>query len=169
MAVFEIELGEWHAAFNRFRTHVLPVAAKSAKALTDAPQLLWRLALSAPEGVELPWEPVYRTALAQMNQQADIYVELHNMMALAGSGDYQTLYDWAWAQRNTSVTRQKLFIHRFVVALMAYIEGRHQQALRILTDLVPRMAAVGGSKAQNEIFEMITHSCRQQMSPLSQG
>lgn len=161
MAVFEIEVGEWHAAFNRFRTHVLPVAARSAEALTDGPQLLWRLTLSAPNDVELPWEPVHRTALAQMNRQADIYVELHNMLALAGSGDYQTLYDWAWAQRDTRVTRRKLFIHRFVIALMAYIEGRHQQALTIFSGLVPRMAEMGGSQAQNDLFDMITHSCRQ--------
>ncbi len=123
------------------------------------PQLLCRLALTAPEGVELPWEPLHRTALAQMNRQADTYTELHIMMALAGSGDLRNLYDWAWAQRDTEVTRQKLFVHRFVVALMAYIEGRHQQALQIFSSLVPRIADVGGSAAQNELFEMITLSC----------
>jgi len=168
MAVFELEVGDWNAAFNRFREHVLPAAANGTEALTDAPQLLWRLALTAPEGVELPWEPVHRTALAQLNRQADMYVQLHNMMALAGSGDYRSLYDWAWDQRNTEVTRRKLFVHRFVVALMAYIEGRHQQALKILSYLVPRITDVGGSKAQNELFEMITLSCRQHTGAASQ-
>jgi len=162
MAVFEIEVGEWHAAFDRFHKHVLPTAANTTEALTDAPQLLWRLALSAPEGVELPWEEVHRTALAQINRQADLYVQLHNMMAIAGSGDHRSLFDWAWDQRDTEVTRRKLFVHRFVVALMAYIEGRYQQAQMIFSGLVPRLADVGGSKAQNELFEMFTLSCREQ-------
>ena len=160
VAVFELGVGDWQAAFNRFREHILPAAANGTEALTDAPQLLWRLALSAPEGVELPWEAVHRTALEQLDSEADIYVEMHNMLALAGSGDYDSLFNWAWAQRGTEVTRRKLFVHRFVIALIAYVEGRHQQALKIFSGLVPRIADVGGSKAQNELFEMIAISCR---------
>ncbi|KPK55496.1 MAG: hypothetical protein AMS22_04165 [Thiotrichales bacterium SG8_50] len=40
MAVFELETGDWHGAYTRFRRHILPIAATSEDALTDAPALM---------------------------------------------------------------------------------------------------------------------------------
>ena len=76
MAIFELALGEWDSAHRRFLSEVLPIAASTAEALTDAPALLWRLALSAPEPVLLPWEPIRRTALAHMHDTPDPFVQL---------------------------------------------------------------------------------------------
>jgi hypothetical protein len=56
MAVFDLALENWDAAYNRFLDEILPVAATTEDALTDAPALLWRLALTAGDPVALPWE-----------------------------------------------------------------------------------------------------------------
>ena len=37
MAVFELEAGDWDAAYARFLKEVMPIAAASEDALTDAP------------------------------------------------------------------------------------------------------------------------------------
>ena len=68
MAIFELGVGDWDAAYDRFLTEILPVAATTEDALTDAPGLLWRLAIEAPAEVELPWQPLRRTALESMRE-----------------------------------------------------------------------------------------------------
>jgi hypothetical protein len=40
MAIFELELNNWSAAYTRFMNEVLPTAATTELALTDAPALL---------------------------------------------------------------------------------------------------------------------------------
>ncbi len=45
MAVFEIGVGRCKAALARFEKQILPVAALTDDALTDAPAILWRLQL----------------------------------------------------------------------------------------------------------------------------
>ena len=83
MAIFELATGHWEAAHRRYLDHVLPTAESSEDALTDAPALLWRLALSAPQGTELEWEPLRQTALKRMRRPSDSFTELHNLLALS--------------------------------------------------------------------------------------
>ena len=91
MAIFELVLGQWDAAFARFQEHILPGAATTEDALTDAPAMLWRLRLSAGPPVALPWEPVGRTAARVLPRASDPYVALHCLLALAGAGDAHTI------------------------------------------------------------------------------
>ena len=60
LALFELESGDWHRACARFEAEILPAASSGAEALTDAPGLLWRLAIAAPQSVVLPWQPLRR-------------------------------------------------------------------------------------------------------------
>ena len=94
MAIFELGIGDWNAAYERFLTEILPVAATSENALTDAPGLLWRLAIAAPQTVELPWQPLRRTALNGMRQLHEPFVELHKLLAFAGAGDHDSIKAW---------------------------------------------------------------------------
>jgi len=158
MAVFEIALGEWHTAYERFLDEVLPAVAPGEDALTDAPQLLWRLALSAPRGVELPWEEVRQTALTRLEVPSDPFVEMHNLLALAGAGDLENLLRWAREAPRRGDPRQRRIVERFAVALTAYVTGRYRYAAKNFADLVPRLSEIGGSRAQNQLFEEIAKS-----------
>jgi hypothetical protein len=158
MAVFEIAVGEWNAAFERFLDQVLPTAARGEDALTDAPQLLWRLALSAPRDVELPWEEVRRMALARLQDPSDPFVEMHSLLALAGAGDLDNLVRWAREAPRRGNPRQRRIVERFALALTAYVARRYRQAARIFADLAPHFSEVGGSRAQNQLFEEIAMS-----------
>jgi hypothetical protein len=152
MAVFELELGLWDAAYDRCRTHILPAAANSEDALTDAPALLWRLALTTPRPVALPWETVRRTALKHLDQTSDPFVQLHNLLALAGAGDIETVDRWLAAHPPCDDTGRECLVRTIVVGLRAYITRAYRQAASVFERLVPRLAQVGGSLAQNQLF-----------------
>ena len=104
MAVFELELGDWDESLHRFERHILPAATSSDSALTDAPGLLWRLCIAARGHAELPWEALRETALVNLHRHTDPYVELHNLLALAGADDAESIEQWLAARRPAHCT-----------------------------------------------------------------
>lgn len=142
MAVFELALDDWHAAYGRFMTEVLPTAASTAEALTDAPALLWRLALSAPGPTALPWQPLRRTALACMDGDAAPFVQLHHLLAFAGAGDAATIRGWLQRAGRHPV------VERFGLACAALADRSYAEASLRLQAL----SQLGGSHAQRQLF-----------------
>jgi hypothetical protein len=49
VAVFELAIGRWVPARQRFDAEILPAVLQGYTALTDAPSALWRLSLAAGE------------------------------------------------------------------------------------------------------------------------
>ena len=161
MAVFELALGEWDAAYARFRRFVLPAAVSGQDALTDAPAMLWRLALAAPRPVRLPWEPVRATALESLTRPSDPYVELHGLLALAGAGDAESL-DWWLARRDPAgLSRAERLVWQMGEGLRSYASGDYRRAAAKLAEAVPNVSEIGGSRAQNELFVEIEKACRE--------
>jgi thioredoxin-like negative regulator of GroEL len=151
MAIFELATGHWDAAYRRYLQQVLPTAQSSEDALTDAPALLWRLALSAPEGTELEWEPLRKTALKRMRRPSDSFTELHNLLALAGAGDLGSLDTYMKTCAADSSDRH--LVCRLATALLAYVKGHYYRAADLLWRLLPRIPEIGGSRAQIQLFE----------------
>lgn len=159
MAVFELALGCWDDAHARFLEHVLPAAIDGEDALTDAPAMLWRLQLAASRPVELPWEPVGATALRSLRGAADPYVEAHGLLALAGARDVANLDRWL-AARGSSTRSVDNLLTTLGEGLRAYVVGDYTHAANALSEVVPNMAEIGGSRAQNELFVEIETVCR---------
>lgn len=163
MAIFELALGEWEQAHNRFHEAVLPTAATSADALTDAPGLLWRIAMSASEAVELPWQPLRRVALANMRDSNNPFVQVHNLLALAGAGDSAGIERWLHAQAGRARSRQQRLVVQIARALGALAGGHYQQAGNMLWTILPRVSLLGGSHAQLGLFtQLAAWSARRQ-------
>jgi hypothetical protein len=159
MALFELATGRWEAAHRRYLDHVLPAAASGEDALTDAPALLWRLALSASDGTELDWEPLRRTALERMQRPSEPFTELHNLLAVAGAGDLRTLD--AHVNTRTADSFRMHLVHKLATAVSAYVRGHYRRAADLLWTLLPRIPEIGGSRAQLQLFEqMATVSLR---------
>ena len=158
MALFELATGHWEAAHRRYLHEVLPTAESSEDALTDAPALLWRLALAAPEGTELNWEPLRRTALVRMRRPSDPFTELHNLLALAGAGDLVSLE--AHVNSRTANSFRVRLIRELAEALSAYVRGHYRRAADLLWESLPRIPEVGGSRAQIQLFEEIVRASR---------
>ena len=153
MAIFELATGHWDAAHRRYLEHVLPTAKSSENALTDAPALLWRLALSAPQGTELDWEPVRQTALKRMRRPCDSFTELHNLLALAGAGDLGSLDKYM--KTRTADSFDMRLVVKLADALLAYVKGHYYRAADLLCRLLPRIPEIGGSRAQTQLFEQM--------------
>ncbi len=163
MAIFELATGHWEAAHRRYLDHVLPTAESSEDALTDAPALLWRLALSASEGTELDWEPLRRTALKRMRRPSDSFTELHNLLALAGAGDLPSVD--VYVNTRSADSSGPHLVFRLATAVSAYVKGHYHRAAELLWRLLPRIPEIGGSRAQTQLFElMATASSRKAAS-----
>ena len=158
MAVFEIAVGKWEDALVRFDREILPVAIESDDALTDAPAMLWRLSLSAPRPVELPWEPLRATAVRNLGKNRCPYVELHCLLALAGARDVETLDEWLRIKRFCTDGTTKL-LARLVVGLRAFAASDFELAASVLDGAVTRISELGGSHAQNLLFKEISDHC----------
>lgn len=164
MAVFDLELDDWDAAYTRFMDEILLAAATTEEALTDAPALLWRLALTAPEPVKLPWEALRRTALTRMERPSDPFVELHNLLAMAGAGDTAGIERWLQTRPASISSQPERLVEQMAVALLAYATGAFQYAASLLQEVVPQLQQVGGSRAQNQLFRQLQESCWYQVS-----
>lgn len=158
MAVFDVSLGHWHAALKRYLEHILPAVTSSYDALTDAPALLWRLFLTAGKAAALPWEPVRSRAVAAIHQTRDPYVEIHNLLALAGAKDLDTL-DRCLKERPTHYcSRIEVVVVQIGNALRSYAAGAYATAATQFEKVIPHVAEVGGSRAQNQIFSQLYES-----------
>jgi hypothetical protein len=158
MATFEIAVGQWEAALKRFEKHILPVAAHTYDALTDAPAMLWRLQLAAPRPVILAWEPVRATAVRRLTQPGSPYVELHCLLALAGAGDVEGLDRWLHGRRMTDDPGAKL-LAQMGVGLRAFAADDYELASVVLATAAPKVSNLGGSHAQNLLFSEIADLC----------
>jgi hypothetical protein len=156
MAIFELALGQWDAAFARFEGHILPVAEFTEDALTDAPAMLWRLRLSAGRPVVLPWEPVRRTAARVLSRPSDLYVALHCILALAGACDIHTLDHWIAARSYASNCDDQQLLVRVASGLRAFAMADYRLAAAHLVENASRVSELGGSRAQNELFQTIS-------------
>jgi hypothetical protein len=163
MAVFELAIDDWNAAYTRFMDEVLPAAESTEYALTDAPALLWRLALTAPRPVNLPWDALRQTALRRMERPSDPFVTLHNLLALAGAGDVASIEQWLETRPRGVPSRPERLVERMAEALLAYTTEEYRRAAAVLREVVPELPCLGGSSAQLELFEELERSCRHRL------
>ena len=160
MAIFELGVGRWKAAYARFLTEILPVAATTEDALTDAPGLLWRLAITATEAVELPWQALRRTAHDSMRQLREPFVELHHLLTFAGARDRDSIDAWLRIHASQIRSQRECLVVEAGHALRAYVESDYAAAALELDRLAPLMPLVGGSRAQNELFKDLAEHCQ---------
>ncbi len=160
MAIFELSLGYWQAALNRFWKYILPAVLTSNDALTDAPALLWRLALDTTKQVCLPWDSVRDRALLSLHGPCSGYVKLHNLLALAGARDIKNLDAWIRHHATDANSQNEGLVIRFAGALRSFAAGDFSNAASDLSTLAPKVARLGGSRAQNEIFFKMRDAAR---------
>jgi len=158
MAVFEIGTGQWQAAYARCREQVLPAVAAGQDARTDAPQLLWRLALSAPGDVNLGWNIVREPAQAWLAFEEDPYVALHHLLALAGAEDFLNIERWLEKDQGAARGDAWRIVHGMAQGLAAYARKDYREAAGLMATQASRVGLVGGSRGQNQLFQQIAES-----------
>jgi hypothetical protein len=164
MAIFELELGLVSAAHDRFVEHILPAAATTSEALTDAPALAWRLWMATDSPRFFPWEPIRRTAAERIEQRDTPWIDLHHALAFAGSRDLSTLDRWFRTRELRAHTPADELLLEVAIGLRAFAAEDFVQAATALTAVVPRISEIGGSQAQNRLFHQIEAASWQQLS-----
>lgn len=80
------------------------------------------------------------------------FVSAHNVLALAGAGDTESLDKWIEHKTRTTVLRAEAPVIRIARGLRSYISGRYAHAAHELHGIAAQFSKVGGSRAQNELF-----------------
>lgn len=150
--VFELETDRWHEAHARFMRHLVPAASAGLDAATDGPAALWRLHLAAGH-VDLPWTEFHRAARARLRRPRGRYVALHDLLALAGAGDRTSLAAFLFSV--TGVDPEDRTLRAFARGFLALGDGDLRTATRAFDLALPGLPALGGSRAQNELFYRI--------------
>jgi hypothetical protein len=129
---------------------------------SDWTHLQWHMAVfeiavgkwEAPRPVSLAWEPVRDTALRRLTRPSTPYVELHCLLALAGAGDVDGLDRWLHSKPATDDPQARL-LAQMGVGLRAFAARDFEIAAAVLATAVPKVSLLGGSHAQNQLFEEI--------------
>lgn len=163
MMVFELAVGKWHEAHQRFMHEIQP-AALGNDAFTDVPAALWRLRLAAQRPVRLPWATARTSALRGLTCGNGPYVTLHHLLALAGAGDAASIVRWVELD-----SHERPLLTAMAEGLRRYAAGNYAKAAAFLTPASRQVSELGGSRAQNQLFAWIADDAarRADAMPLS--
>ena len=154
MAVFELETGRSTSAMWRFSRQIAPAVPKG-DAYTDGPSLLWRLALTDGSAA-LPWDLVREAAIDGLGQPSSQYVALHHLLALAGAQDVGTMRRWLDSHAHDVSSPSAHVLTRMARGLTAFAGRDYARAARSLAAAARHVWRLGGSRAQNELFKLIS-------------
>jgi tetratricopeptide (TPR) repeat protein len=144
------------AAFeDGIRARVAPLAPPT-NVLTDGTSLLWRLYLDGEPVAPGEWREIAEFARQRFPGVAPHFHELHCAMAWAAAGEWD-LYDKRLAELRERLAKGLLPPGAAVPALAegfgAFVRGDYAAAARVLAPIAEDIARVGGSHAQQDVFE----------------
>jgi len=89
------------------------------------------------------------------------FVNAHNILALAGAGDADSIDKWIEHKTQTGESHSEAPVIRIARGLRAYITGSYAHAAQELHGIAAQFSKIGGSRAQNELFSRLQESaCR---------
>ncbi len=94
-----------------------------------------------------------------MHRPSEPFVELHNLLSLAGAGDLANIDQWLQTRPANVPTHRERLVEKMAVALRAYTAGSYRHAAIMLQRIVPQLSEVGGSRAQNLLFRQLQEWC----------
>ena len=157
----------WHLALMHFACGDHERASRMARAaferrpssiagnLHDSISLLWRLMLCGMDVGER-WGPFAAIARDRIHRQGLLFHAAHLAMALAAAGD------WPTAEQQLGMLRERAPKDRtglvgdvlipLVQGLHAFVRADYRLAIETIEPLSPRVVALGGSRAQRDVF-----------------
>ena len=144
------------AAFeDGIRARVAPLAPP-ANVLTDGASLLWRLFLDGEPVATAEWEEIAGFARERFPGVAPHFHELHCAMVWAAAGEWD-LYERRLAELRDRLGKGMLPPGAAVPALAegfgAFVRGDYAAAARAIEPYADDIVRVGGSHAQQDVFE----------------
>ncbi len=165
LALFELALGQYQRALDRYEHDIRPsVAANSMATLADSASFLWRVQLYGgdssprlwPERWPELWEEARALAAPVAEKPSVAFQVGHATLALAASGDQDALT--TMVQRLQSMVEQgDMFAQDIVLPLVqgiaSFVQGAYAASAQLLQPVCLQLVRIGGSHAQREVFE----------------
>lgn len=159
LALFHYELGEADEVFALFDGPIFGSRSTVSLNMVDASAILWRLHLG---GIDAGgrWEALADNWEAAGGAANYAFNAAHAAMAFVGAGRSGALGRLVEAQRaameeagdNAAFTRE--VGHPVTLAIMAFGEGNHAEAVRLLRPMRRIAHRFGGSHAQRDVLEL---------------
>jgi uncharacterized NAD(P)/FAD-binding protein YdhS len=153
-ALHELSTGDTEAVRRRYAEQLAPPVVTGVRGLVDSASLLWRCELAGSWRGELPVADVLEHAGAELVERPETpFTAMHSAVALTAAGDALRL-----RRLRTHAAASTDPVLRSVVAplcdgLIAVVEQRFDDAVRLIRPLLGRLTPIGGSLAQREVVE----------------
>ena len=153
-ALHELSTGDTEAVRRRYAEQLAPPVVTGVRGLVDSASLLWRCELAGSWRGELPVADVLEHAGAELVERpATPFTAMHSAVALTAAGDALRM-----RRLRTHAAGSTDPVLRSVVAplcdgLIAVVEQRFDDAVRLIRPLLGRLTPIGGSLAQREVVE----------------
>jgi hypothetical protein len=155
LALMHLGRGEYDRVSALSRSVFERQPSSIAGDLHDSISLLWRLLL-AGQDVRERWSPFVAIARERLDRQGLLFHVVHLAMALAGGGDWRT------AEQQVDMLRARVAKDRtgliaelalpLIAGIHAFARAEYAEAIRAIEPLTPRIVALGGSRAQRDVF-----------------
>ena len=158
-ALFAIELGQHGEALRLYDEEVWGVVKSYSQDQINAVSLLARLELAGVDVGER-WQDVANYLVTRLDEHVLPFLDLQYLYGLARAGrpEAQVLMRNIEAFARTPPQSTGVWQHVAVPAcqgLLAHAKGDHVHAAERLRQALPRLAEIGGSHAQRDLFEQI--------------
>lgn len=157
--LYHLELGRTDAVLALYDREVRGELTDEYLDMTNGAAMLWRL---EQEGVDVGerWAELADRSAEKAKDHLLCFADLHYVMALAATGrtaEGEALIDYMRETALDEATTQGRVYREIGIALaealMAARAGRHDRAVDLLLPVRDRIALVGGSHAQRDVFE----------------
>jgi hypothetical protein len=170
-ALHELALGDTEAVRQRYYSQLAPPTVSGVRALVDSASLLWRWQLTtagwdaaaAPlaahaafegEGPPPPVGPILESVdPALLRRPQTPFVAMHAAIALTAVSDVESLRLLGRHCSRAGDLTMRTVVAPLCDAFDAILHSDWASAARLLRDLLPVLARVGGSAAQREVVE----------------
>jgi tetratricopeptide (TPR) repeat protein len=153
-ALHELSLGDVDALRRRYDNELAPPHVSGVRALVDSASLLWRARMTTSWTGDLRLESVLALVGADLLEQpATPFTAMHAALALTADGNGDGLTRLRAHVCGSADPVMSDVVASLCDALIAVVEQKWGEAVRILRLLAPWLVQLGGSAAQREILE----------------
>ena len=156
LALFELAQGHYGRVLELYETAIQPSVASGRSVMFDAPSLLWRCELYGAAETPLPWQPVRELIDRLVPRPGAAFPDSHAALTYAACDDEAALnrmIDGLRALDARGHPTAGSVTLPLVHALVAFRRGDYVEAVRWFEPLKDQLVRLGGSHAQNEVFE----------------
>jgi tetratricopeptide (TPR) repeat protein len=157
-ALFHLELGQYDAALALYDGPIRATQRPVALSLTNAPALLWRLAMLGCD-VGDRWQDVAAQWQGHADGRTLVFHDMHAAMAELGAGQDSRIEARLAAMRRTAASDHAAApLYRevgvpLIEGLAAFHHGRHAEAVALLQPVRFDLWRIGGSHAHRDVVD----------------